>query len=250
LKLKNPISSIDFDPSGDFLATTFSNSKEVYIWTNKIGQERMGDSTELKTKFATQIKMKEWGHSRKKYIQDDSNLKKEEAIFEDEDINKLKKFLDKCSDKTAVEEKNNLVDFLHGDITKWLPLIHLDEIKEKNKPKSMVEENPQAPFYLNFDNKIDELDKKFEGDIKEEKDEAKSKIIKSFQRNDFLEEVGSKLENLVSKIDGSNDAENFEQIYKEMKKLNPSQLDYEMRQLTFGNFSNVSIAFRILNLIG
>ncbi len=135
-----------------------------------------------------------------------------------------------------------MIGLLEQDIGKWIPLVYLDEIKEKNKPKQPVESNPVAPFFLEFDSRVSELNTKMEGAIVEEKKTEKTtKIIKKNERNEFLEEIGSSLERYVTKAQEKRDSNVFEQIFKEMKKLGPSQIDYEIRQITFGNIPAVRV---------
>ena len=59
---------------------------------------------------------------------------------------------------------------------KWTPLIHLDEIKERNKIENNDEHEFRMPFYLDLQNK-DEVKKKMEDEFKDSIRE-KSKIIK------------------------------------------------------------------------
>jgi U3 small nucleolar RNA-associated protein 21 len=241
LKLKAPILSLDFDPSGDFLVTAFANSKEIFIWTNKIGREIMGGAEPIETKFVSKLNQKEWGTGRKKYFKNNENQEIEVVNYDEKEIDDLMGFLSNCTDEVDVEEKEQMIGFFEEDIGRWIPLVHLDEIKEKNKPKEKVESNPVAPFFLEFDNRVKELNDKMEGKIEEEKKgPQKSRIIKKNERNEFLEEVGSSLEKLVTKLTEEEASEEiYQEIFKQMKKLNPSQLDYELRKITFGHIDAV-----------
>jgi len=240
LKVKAPVTSLDFDPSGDFLVTSFANSKEIFIWTNKIGKDLMGGEDEIPVKFVSDIKMKEWGHKRKKFMEKAKVGAVEEKQFDDKAIEDLKNFIEECCAREDKEQKQSMVGLLEQDIGRWIPLIYLDEIKEKNKPKKPVENNPVAPFFLEFDSRVSELNAKMEGIIPEEKKvEKTTRIIKKNERNEFLEEIGSALERLVTKAQEKGSPEIFDKIFKEMKKLGPSQIDYEVRKITFGNIPAV-----------
>lgn len=167
LKLKNPIVSMDFDPSGEFLVSAFANSKELFIWSNRIGKELMGDEEEIPIKFVSQIKKREWGHSRARYLSKNGIVKKEEDVkinVSEKEVNDFKKFLEGCSERQELEEKASMVGLFEQDIGKWVPLMNIDEIKEKNKPKKQAETNVQAPFFLVFDKRQTELDRVQRGD--------------------------------------------------------------------------------------
>jgi len=242
--LKTPVISLDFDPSGEFLVTAFSNSKEIYIWNNRIGQELMGSEEEIPLKFVSEVHQKQYGHSRKKYLGKDAKKTDEQINVSEQEINDLEVFFRDQMKIHEIEEKNEMVAFFEQDIGKWLPLIHFDEIREKNKPKQAVETNVSAPFFLEFDNRFSSLAAKMEGTIEEEKpqeEKLKTKIVRKENRNQFLEEVASNLEGLVLKKKGDDDTETFDKMLVEMKKLTPAQVDYEIRMMTFGKMDNVRI---------
>ena len=44
----------------------------------------------------------------------------------------------------------SLLTFTIMESGRWVPLIYLDEIKERNKPKNLEEFQFQMPFYLDF----------------------------------------------------------------------------------------------------
>ena len=245
LHLKNPVVSLDFDPSGDFLVTAFSNSKEIFIWNNRIGQDLMGGDKEIPLKFVSDIKEKAWGHSRVKYLSKDAKAATEGVIdVTDKEIDELSSFFKDQATIHEQEDKAALIEFFEQDIGKWMPLVNFDEIREKNKPKQAVESNISAPFFLEFDNRFSQLASKMEGNIEEEKKEEqekpKTRIVRKENRNQFLEEVASGLERLVLSINnGKQDEKVYEKMLKEMKKLSPAQLDYELRMMTFGKLENV-----------
>ena len=247
LQLKTPVISLDFDPSGEFLVTAFSNSKEVFIWNNRIGKEIMGTDEEIPIKFVSEVSTKEWGRLRKRYVDKakkavDNDVKE----YTDQDIDTLGDFFRQQNKIHEIEEKAGLVGFFEQDIGKWLPLVNFDEIREKNKPKQTVENNIVAPFFLEFDNKFSQLSAKMDGEIGEEtKGEAekpKTKVVRKENRNKFLEEVASNLERLVKKVkveEGEGNGNTYDNMLEEMKKLTPAQVDYEIRMLTFGKIENV-----------
>lgn len=243
LQLKSPVVSLDFDPSGDFLVTAFSNSKEIFIWNNRIGKELMGNDEPILTEFVSEINNRGWGYSRKKYLGKGKKAADAVENLNEQDITELNQFFNEQSQAHKAAEKEGLVNFLNQDIGKWLPLINFDEIREKNKPKQKVESNISAPFFLEFDNRFSMLADKIEGKIEEEKKEEpkeSTRVVRKENRNKFLEEVASKIEKLVSKLKTDTKTEKiYNKILEEMKNLSPAQLDYEVRMMTFGKIDNV-----------
>jgi len=131
-------------------------------------------------------------------------------------------------------------------------LINFDEIREKNKPKQPVETNVSTPFFLEFDNRFSSLASKMEGKIEEEKpaeEKLKTKIVRKENRNQFLEEVASNLEKLVIHTKDQHDPEAFNQMFAEMKKLTPAQVDYEIRMMTFGKLDKIETLLNFFNYL-
>lgn len=240
LKLSKVATSIDFSPNSEYLAMAFVNSKELHLWHSLIGLVPKGDDKIIETKFFTEVKSSELrgGHQRelfykKKGINDPfaySNQKLEDDIFiEDKELNLIK---DRKRD-------GNLKTFCSIPVNKWLPLIYIDEIKEKNKPKENIESNLKIPFFLDFNNQtslVSELNEqnKF-------KRNEKSKIIKE-DREKALEELGTGLDKLIIRMDDKGVSEGvYDETFEYLKQLNPSQVDFELRrECSLGNIANVN----------
>jgi U3 small nucleolar RNA-associated protein 21 len=255
IQLKQPIVSMDIDPTGEFLATVFLNSREICLWNNNIGRVAIGDEKEIDMKFMSEIKHTTSNNERSKYF----SLVKVEGQQDDsfklnqEEYNDLKTFfsnaLHQNEKKRELKERLRMIQLEEHDIGKWLPLIHFDEIKEKNKPKETVNQNVTAPFFLDFHPERQALfASQIEGDIDEDGEEQKdkkpekaSKIIKKHKRNELLDQVGSPIEKIIAKIKTGEEASFLKELYEQMKQLTPAQLDYEIRKITFGNIPNAKI---------
>lgn len=251
--LKDPIVSMDIDPSGEFIATAFLNSKEIHLWNNNIGRAVVSER-EIEMKFVSEIKELPTENERAKYfLLSSSKNPDEKKELTDGEFDELAKFFAQATikneTKKELKERQRMMQLDEHDIGKWLPLIHFDEIKEKNKPKEAVDQNLSAPFFLDFHPERQSLfSQKVEGVVtgdkmEEEGKEKKltSKIIKKQHRNELLDEVGSSIEKLVKKIETGEEADLLNQLYQEMKALNPAQLDYEVRKITFGDIVVVKI---------
>eukprot|EP00331_Platyophrya_macrostoma_P012474 CAMPEP_0176428690 /NCGR_PEP_ID=MMETSP0127-20121128/13292_1 /TAXON_ID=938130 /ORGANISM="Platyophrya macrostoma, Strain WH" /LENGTH=878 /DNA_ID=CAMNT_0017810405 /DNA_START=330 /DNA_END=2966 /DNA_ORIENTATION=+ len=252
ISLKQPIVSMDIDPTGEFLATVFLNSKEICLWNNNIGRVPVGDEKEIELRFMSEIKQTTSNNERSKYFslvkvegQQNDNFK-----INQEEYNDLRKFfnnaLQQNEKKRELKDRLKMIQLEEEDIGKWLPLIHFDEIKEKNKPKEAVDQKVTAPFFLDFHPERQTLlANQIEGEIededekKESKAEKGSKIIRKHKRNELLDQVGSPIEKIIAKIQTGEEAAILKELYNQMKLLTPAQLDYELRKITFGNIPNV-----------
>lgn len=88
----------------------------------------------------------------------------------------------------AVADNSNIIRFTALEEGKWLQLIHLDEIKERNKLENTEEIEFKMPFFLDFSSKDevrDSLKKEFHDKLSE-----KSRIIRD-KKQKYLEELGS-----------------------------------------------------------
>lgn len=97
--------------------------------------------------------------------------------------------------READKSNRELIRFTELEAGKWVPLIYLEEIKERSKISITEEQQINIPFFLDLDNK-DEMKKKVEDDYKQQIAE-KSKIIKN-KREQYLEELGSDLEKIFT----------------------------------------------------
>ena len=52
----------------------------------------------------------------------------------------------------AFSDNANLISFTDMEVGKWMPLLYLDEIKERNKPKINEQVQLKIPFFLDFEN--------------------------------------------------------------------------------------------------
>lgn len=55
--------------------------------------------------------------------------------------------------KIVGEEDESLIRFTKLESGKWLPLINIEEIKERNQLENTEKQEIKLPFYLDFDNK-------------------------------------------------------------------------------------------------
>ena len=143
---------------------------------------------------------------------------------------------------TSTTRHNKLNTFSEIPTNRWINLLHIDIIKQKNRPETKQE--MEIPFFLGFDNPLDQIRKENEGEVLEKTQEIKSKIIKTQEVNKYLEELGTPLEknlvdvDLLDKMNKSN-RKKLKLAYNELKECNSSYIDYQLKQCTFGKMENV-----------
>lgn len=135
IRLSRPCSAIAMSATGEYLAATIDNEPGVALWTNK---------ALFKHVPTRQISEKEISLLQGPTASGEGNEGTLEGAFEDEEE-------DADADLVAPT-----VDQLSSDMTtlslvprsKWQTLLHLDLIKERNKPKEAPKAPEKAPFFL------------------------------------------------------------------------------------------------------
>lgn len=135
IRLENPCKALAVSSTGEYLAATLQNQLGVTMWTNK---------SLFKHVPTRQISEKEIGHVAAPTVSGEGNGGLLEGAFEEDDK----------EDEDAVVAPT--IDQLSADMTtlslvpkaRWQTLLHLDLIKERNKPKEAPKAPEKAPFFL------------------------------------------------------------------------------------------------------
>ncbi|KAF2424905.1 WD-repeat protein-like protein [Tothia fuscella] len=136
LRFRSPITSIAFSPTGEYFATSHEDSVGVHVWTNRT----------LLTHVPT------------RHIADDEILDMDaptasgeggeailEGVFEEEDS------AEEDTDLAAPSIEQLSKELLTLSLVpkaRWQTLLHLDLIRERNKPKEAPKAPEKAPFFL------------------------------------------------------------------------------------------------------
>jgi len=167
IRLEKPCRALAFSASGEYLAAAADGDLGVQIWTNK---------TLFKHVPTRQVSQKEISEISAPTTSGEGGRGLIEAAFE-EDIE------DDDDDALATPA----VDQLSADImtlslvpkSKWQTLLHLDLIKQRNKPKEPPKAPEKAPFFLGSVNELNEIKSADSGGTNEEAaGEAKSRLLK------------------------------------------------------------------------
>ena len=145
LLLPKAVTSMDFSPAGDCLATGVVDEKGIYIWTNvcaythlTLNKSPTAPTPVSLPHFSEVLKTK----SRRAFYQPQSKLQLEPVVAE-KDTEAWKSLLSNPASSDLPQ-----VEFSQQPFTKWQTIYNLESIKEKNKPVEPLAELPPAPFFL------------------------------------------------------------------------------------------------------
>jgi U3 small nucleolar RNA-associated protein 21 len=136
LRFRNKLTAIAFSGTGEYLATAHENSVGVHIWTNRtlfthVPTRNISDSDIIEMDAPT------------------SSGENGEAILE-------AAFVDEAEEEGDNDVAVPSMDQLSSDLltlslvpkARWQTLLHLDTIRERNKPKEAPKAPEKAPFFL------------------------------------------------------------------------------------------------------
>ena len=136
LRLPSPCTSLAMSASGEYLATSLSGQLGVMMWTNK---------SLFRHVPTRKISEKEIGHTAAPTVSGEGSQGLLQGAFDEDEEEEV--------EDTVIAPN---IDQLSSDMTtlslvpksRWQTLIHLDRIKERNKPKEPPKAPDKAPFFL------------------------------------------------------------------------------------------------------
>ncbi|KAI2624145.1 WD domain-containing protein [Hypoxylon sp. NC1633] len=217
IRLENPCTALAFSATGEYLAAASEGELGVNIWNNKTV------FTHVPTRQISEDSIK---HISGPTASGEGGQGLLEAAFED---------------STSVEEDDvgpPSLDQLSSDMmtlslvprSRWQTLLHLDLIKQRNKPKEAPKAPEKAPFFLpsatNAGSSTTEVTQ-LQTHLQTDQDQTQSRISR-FDRNRAEQEFTSKLQ-------GGASTGNFDEFIDHLKSLSPATADLELRSLTIGD---------------
>eukprot|EP01130_Rhizamoeba_saxonica_P018231 TRINITY_DN9057_c0_g1_i1.p1 TRINITY_DN9057_c0_g1~~TRINITY_DN9057_c0_g1_i1.p1 ORF type:complete len:883 (-),score=176.62 TRINITY_DN9057_c0_g1_i1:97-2664(-) len=202
-KMKTPVTSLDFTPRSDFLATTHVGSNGIYLWANayyfsNVFLKPIPDEPKL-------IQMP-------KLAGPDDSEESEESLMEQEG------YWEDLEFKDYLDEE--LITLSREPTSKWSTLVNLEVIKERNKVKKPLEKPQLAPFHLDvmlgLENKFAPIDDEL---LKS------SAIINMGDMN-----TQSKFVTLLADARQTND---YTEVLNHLKSLSPSGIDFTLKSLSY-----------------
>lgn len=224
-KLTAPCTSLAFSPTGEYLATSASDSVGVDIWTNKTlfthVPTRHIDATELSTILASDAQAPTAsGEGGQNLIATDAD---EESDEED---------LDTLTDDAALDAlSSDLLSLSVVPRSRWQNLLHLDLIRQRNKPTEAPKKPEKAPFFLPSlqDQKAgitNSAQKAAEETSLAQIEQERSRVLKNARAGNR-----SQFTSLLQAADIGPTAD-YTDFIAHLKTLNPAAADIEIRSLS------------------
>ncbi|QLI63607.1 U3 small nucleolar RNA-associated protein 21 [Metarhizium brunneum] len=212
IRLSKPCTALDMSATGEYLAASLEDEPGVAIWTNK---------SLFKHVSTRQISEDEIGQSSAPTVSGEGNQGLLEGAFEDsrDDLD------DAIIAPTVDQLSSELTTLSLVPKSRWQTLLHLDLIKERNKPTEAPKAPEKAPFFLpsTSSSKMPEQ----QAIAESTENESKSRITKLDEAR-FEEKFTSRLRQGAQTGD-------YGAFVEHLKSLSPSSADLELRSLSGGN---------------
>ncbi|XP_055587163.1 WD repeat-containing protein 36 [Uranotaenia lowii] len=228
--------SLAMSPTGDFLATSYVDSRGIYLWANK-------------TLF-THVSMKAIKPDSEAPLMDlpatinDENT----AVLLDDtvmDVDNLEEAMDEInmSYESPPQLSQELITMSNLAASRWQNLLNLDIIKKRNRPRQAPQKPKSAPFFLPTVSGLD-----FQFDLNADSNQKTDESSKIFQPTqiEHLTSFGKLLKESLAVGD-----ESFAKPIEHLTKLGPSMIDYEIRNLSplDGGNGSISIMTGFLRMV-
>ncbi|KAH7328310.1 WD repeat-containing protein 36 [Stachybotrys elegans] len=216
IRLEKPCKALAMSLSGEYLAATIQGELGVTLWTNK---------TLFKHVPTRQISEKEIGQVSAPTVSGEAGGGLLAGAFDDENDD----------DEDAIPAP--VLDQLSADMmtlslvpkSRWQTLLHLDLIKERNKPKEAPKAPEKAPFFLPSSGNAQVPGQTAEAETALD---GASRISK-LDRARFEEMFSTKLRAGAA-------SNNYDEFIEHLKSLSPSSADLELRSLSAGDGDEAS----------
>ncbi|GAO16837.1 hypothetical protein UVI_02053750 [Ustilaginoidea virens] len=137
IRLEKPCTALDMSVTGEYLAATLEEEPGVTLWTNK---------SLFKHVPTRQISEKEIGQVSAPTVSGEGNEGLLEGAFEDD--KEGADHDDTTIAPSADQLSSELMTLSLVPKSRWQTLLHLDLIKERNKPREAPKAPEKAPFFL------------------------------------------------------------------------------------------------------
>ncbi|KAK5653900.1 hypothetical protein OQA88_7825 [Cercophora sp. LCS_1] len=213
-RLEHPCTALAFSTSGEFLAGSSEGELGVQVWTNR---------TLFRHVPTRQISEAEIGEVAAPTASGEGGKGLLEAAFE-EDVSTEE---DDTVSVPVVDQLNReMMTLSLVPKSRWQTLLHIDLIKQRNKPKEAPKAPEKAPFFLPSVG-MDPLGKDLETAATEKKEEEGRSRITMMDRT-------RKEEVFTGKLLRGGSERNYDDFVEHLKSLSPSTADLELRSLSMG----------------
>jgi len=222
----SPVTSMDFSPAGDMMATSHIDDLGIYLWCNKslyqnINLRPVNENAEPSVLCLPQDLAVPRGQQ-----QDDDGIKMEV----DEDIDNVDEF------QSPDQLSEDLITLANLPTSRWLNLLSLDVIKAKNKPIAPPKKPKAAPFFLPT---VPGLEQQFL---------VEKSVDENNEVNRFLTGITSYTE-FGKALGQASSEDDFKAMYKSFMEKGPSAIDIEIRSLGPEGGGSIALMQSFLDMI-
>jgi len=200
----SPVTSMDFSPAGDMLATSHVEDLGIYLWVNKSLYQSLNLTPVSKDAVPTNLELP-------------LNLAVPRDEQDQEDMETIEQQVEDVFESPE-QLQADLITLANLPTSRWLNLLSLDVIKAKNKPKAAPKKPKAAPFFLPS---IPGLEQQFLIEKEKEEEEEVDRFLTNI--NNFTE-FGKALGQAKTE-------EDYSAMYKSFLEKGPSAVDIEVRSL-------------------
>ncbi|KAF7560504.1 hypothetical protein G7046_g3645 [Stylonectria norvegica] len=211
IRLEKPCKAVAMSLTGDYLAATIQDELGVTLWTNK---------SLFKHVPTQQISEKEIGQISAPTTSGEGSQGILEGAFEEDHGDEE----DTIVAPTIEQLSSDMTTLSLVPKSRWQTLLHLDLIKERNKPTEAPKAPEKAPFFLPSTTGGNNITQQKAG----AGDDDSSSRITRLEKARF-EEV------LSSKLRSGAETGNYDEFIDHLKSLSPSSADLELRSLSVGD---------------
>lgn len=219
IKVESVTTSLRISPRGDYMATTHVGDVGISLWTNKaqfrpVAIKNVDDESEF-------------ANTTLPNVSGDGGASMLEGAFTDPaDIEGTGQYI--SPDQLFPE----LVTLSHCSRNKFATLLHLDTIRERNKPKEAPKKPESAPFFM-------ELTGSAVGDrakVNEEGEIEKKKVVEETQESNILalKDTDRKFESDFTRLlrEAGQEGSDYSSFLNYLIDMSPAATDLELRTLS------------------
>ncbi|XP_003704996.2 WD repeat-containing protein 36 [Megachile rotundata] len=209
--------SLDFSPTGEFLATIHVCNLGIYLWSNRT--------------FYSHVSLKAVNKDDPIPMINLPGSVVEVNDTADDDLLELEP--EYVSPEQLHDELITMSGLAHS---RWQNLLNIDVIKKKNRPKESLKVAESAPFFLPT---IPSLELKFDF----------SNVVNTESSEKFITHPEIQNLTLFSKTLLSVENNEFSEIIEKLKSMSPSSIDFEIQSLSSDEKSSGTLLLKFMKLL-
>ncbi|KAL9128353.1 MAG: hypothetical protein Q9217_002957 [Psora testacea] len=215
LRLESPCITLAFSDTGEFLATAHADSVGINIWNNRTLFTYVPTRLLNEDETTPVVAPTTSGEGGQGMI---------DAAFEDQESEVDTKGIDYKALGSVDQISSELISLSLVPKSRWQTLLHLDIIRQRNKPKEPPKAPEKAPFFLpSLDNAKPSKSTTQAADGNEQ--------VTPFERSRILKMSGT-TSTFTTLLNAAAENEDYDNFISHLSSLPPSAADVEIRSLT------------------